>query len=101
MELIRPVAADRFCAKEGDGFNSVGRGRRNRKRQGSWRQPSIDCQPGQPTNLTRTSEPLFFEAVPSFVYAMSCFLPAPSLLFLLFLLSEISLTWITTLKNGE
>jgi len=53
VELIRPVAADRFCAKEGDGFNMVGRGRRNRKRQGwrSWRQPSIDCQPGQPTNL--------------------------------------------------
>jgi len=58
VELIRPVATDRFCAKEDDGFNTVGRGRRNRKRQGwrSWRQPSIDCQPGQPTNLTRTSE---------------------------------------------
>lgn len=23
MELIRPVGTDRFCAKEGDGFNTV------------------------------------------------------------------------------
>ena len=45
--------------KGGAASNRAGKfaGLEGGKAEGSWRQPSIDCQPGQPTNLTRTFLP--------------------------------------------
>lgn len=63
--------------KGGAASNRAGKfaGLEGGKAEGSWRQPSIDCQPGQPTNLTRT-----------FLLSSSLFRYCRALLFLLLLL---------------